>query len=295
MSLSLASVDEGLPVIEISLTPRRLILSRRRRSSSVSPEFDTARTTSPGTTIPRSPWIASAGCMKREGVPVDARVAAIFRQMIPDFPIPVTTTRPLQAWIAATAFSKWEPSAAMRSITSRIARASSSRTRRPVSAGTAPSTSSKRLSFTRPLSPLRQLRNRRFHVRRARLPRGAGDAVSRVGPASRGRHRTARGPVGVGGLDEVHEERPRVQRLRLELGMELAGEKPRMILDLDHLDELSIRRRAGDPEPVRRELREILLVHLVAVPVPLADLPRAVRLEGEGVRREEALVLAEAH
>ena len=31
---------------------------------------------------PRSPWIASAGCRKKAGVPVLARVAAIFWQLL---------------------------------------------------------------------------------------------------------------------------------------------------------------------------------------------------------------------
>ena len=40
--------------------------------------------------------MASAGCRKSEGQPVEARVAEIFCAMIPLLPIPVTTTRPAQ-------------------------------------------------------------------------------------------------------------------------------------------------------------------------------------------------------
>jgi hypothetical protein len=46
-------------------------------SSGVSPEFESASTTSVRVIIPRSPCPASAGCMKKAGVPVLASVAAI--------------------------------------------------------------------------------------------------------------------------------------------------------------------------------------------------------------------------
>ena len=45
--------------------------------------------------MPRSPWLASAGCTKYAGVPVLASVEAILRAMWPDLPMPLTTTRPL--------------------------------------------------------------------------------------------------------------------------------------------------------------------------------------------------------
>ena len=38
--------------------------------------------------------MASAGCRKNDGVPVLESVAAIFRQMMPDLPMPVVMTRP---------------------------------------------------------------------------------------------------------------------------------------------------------------------------------------------------------
>ena len=62
--------------------------------SSDSPELEMASNTSPLTNIPRSPCPASPGCIKNDGVPVDANVAAILRPINPDLPIPVTTTRP---------------------------------------------------------------------------------------------------------------------------------------------------------------------------------------------------------
>ena len=53
-----------------------------------------ASTTSPLVTMPRSPWLASAGCRKNAGVPVLASVAAILPPTWPDLPMPETTTRP---------------------------------------------------------------------------------------------------------------------------------------------------------------------------------------------------------
>ena len=47
--------------------------------------------------MPRSPWLASLGCTKKAGVPVEAKVAAIFWPTWPLLPMPVTITRPLAA------------------------------------------------------------------------------------------------------------------------------------------------------------------------------------------------------
>src|SRR6185436_15664929 len=77
-----------------------------RVSSSVSPLYDIAITTSSAWITPRSPCTASAGCRKKAGVPVLASVAAILRQMMPDLPMPVTITRPLQRTTSDTASAK---------------------------------------------------------------------------------------------------------------------------------------------------------------------------------------------
>ena len=50
-----ATVGAGLPVIDTISAPMRLTLGKMRISSSVSPEFEIARTTSPRTSMPRSP------------------------------------------------------------------------------------------------------------------------------------------------------------------------------------------------------------------------------------------------
>ena len=62
--------------------------------SDVEPELEMARTTSADVIIPKSPWLASAGCKKKAGVPVLASVDAILLAMCPDLPMPVTATRP---------------------------------------------------------------------------------------------------------------------------------------------------------------------------------------------------------
>ena len=63
--------------------------------SSVSPEFEIAIKASSGVNIPRSPCKASPGWMKKLGVPVLAKVAAILAPIWPDLPIPLTMQRPL--------------------------------------------------------------------------------------------------------------------------------------------------------------------------------------------------------
>ena len=61
------------------------------------------------------------GCRKNADVPVLASVAAIFRQMMPDLPMPVTMTRPWHSYSILTARSKLSSS---RSTSARMAAAS---------------------------------------------------------------------------------------------------------------------------------------------------------------------------
>ena len=101
-----ARFELGAPVIVRRGTPRRFKCGTSSSSSGVSPEFDTASTTSMRVIMPRSPWLASAGCRKNAGVPVLASVAAILRATWPDLPMPVTTTRPWQSRHTAHAATK---------------------------------------------------------------------------------------------------------------------------------------------------------------------------------------------
>src|SRR3954449_10881635 len=81
-----------------------------------------------------------------------------------------------------------------------------------------------------------------------------------------------------GGADELTEQWRRPRRARLELRMELAGNEPRMVRQLDDLDEAAALKRARDHEPCIDELRAVVVVDLVPVPVPLVDDRLAVRL-----------------
>ena len=76
--------DPALLVMAINGTPRRLMLGTSARISSLSPEFDKATHTSAPGNHPRS-LRTSPGCMKKAGVPVLARVAAILRPMMAGF------------------------------------------------------------------------------------------------------------------------------------------------------------------------------------------------------------------
>jgi len=97
-------VESGFPVIAITGSPILWNMGSSRTISSVSPELERATTTSPRRTMPRSPWIPSPACRKKAGVPVEAIVAAIFRPISPDFPMPVTTTFPRADLRRSTAF-----------------------------------------------------------------------------------------------------------------------------------------------------------------------------------------------
>ena len=88
------SVESARPVIAISVHAEPLDAGRIAASSSLSPLLEMASTRSPGVTMPRSPWLASAGCTNIAGVPVEASVAAILRPTWPLLPMPITTTRP---------------------------------------------------------------------------------------------------------------------------------------------------------------------------------------------------------
>lgn len=72
-------------------------------NSLVSPEFDNNITTSSGVIIPRSPWLASPGWIKNDGVPVEARVAAILLPIWPDLPMPLIIILPWQFVIRSIA------------------------------------------------------------------------------------------------------------------------------------------------------------------------------------------------
>ncbi len=75
--------------------PNRDNLGKIRRISSLSPLLESSTTESPGTTIPKSPCRASAGCMNKLGEPVETKVEDIFWATRPDLPMPESTILPL--------------------------------------------------------------------------------------------------------------------------------------------------------------------------------------------------------
>ena len=109
--------------------PTRLTCGTMVISSSVRPELDSAMNTSCAVTMPRSPWLASAGCTKKAGVPVEASVAAILRAMCPDLPMPLTMTRPWQASTWRQARQKPSSSVSRRCCTASASMASTWRAR----------------------------------------------------------------------------------------------------------------------------------------------------------------------
>src|SRR5205823_2133712 len=71
--------------------------------------------------------------------------------------------------------------------------------------------------------------------------------------------------------DEVAEERRRPGRPRLELRMELAGDEPGMVGELDDLDESSGLEGPGHDETCVNECRPVVVVDLVAMTVSFVD------------------------
>src|SRR5215471_12996177 len=71
--------------------------------------------------------------------------------------------------------------------------------------------------------------------------------------------------------DEGAEQRVRLQRLGLELGMELAAQIPGMIGQLADLHVNSVRRFAGEAQSMPLQNAFVLAIELVTMTVALAD------------------------
>ena len=74
--------------------PRACTIRAKRTPRRSRPTWRWRAARRPATTMPASPWSASAACTKNAGVPVLASVAASLAPTRPDLPSPVTTTRP---------------------------------------------------------------------------------------------------------------------------------------------------------------------------------------------------------
>src|SRR4051812_34140933 len=91
------------------------------------------------------------------------------------------------------------------------------------------------------------------------------------------------------GGDEVAEQGMGASRFRLELGVELHGQEPRVVGYLDDLDEVAAPGAgAGGDQAVLLEGLAVGVVEFVAVPVPFLDQVLAVGLAGEAARGQDA-------
>ena len=63
----------------------------------------------------------------------------------------------------------------------------------------------------------------------------------------------------------------RMIRARFQLGMELRADEPRMVLDLDDLDEAVVGQRSRDGKPRTLKLGTKIVIELVAVAMAFAD------------------------
>src|SRR6266545_4672825 len=112
--------------------------------------------------------------------------------------------------------------------------------------------------------------------------RGAGPALRLVAVPARRR-------------DEPGEERVGRERLRLELRVKLAAHEVRVVVELDHLDEVQVRVHAREDHPGLLVLRAVRVVELEAVAVALLDELGAVKLSRLRPVPERAGVAPEPH
>ena len=100
-----------------------------------------------------------------------------------------------------------------------------------------------------------------------------------------------------GGLDQPGEQRVRPGRPRAQLGVRLRGHVVGVHVgrQLDELDQVVVRRGAGEHQAGGLELLAVGVVDLVAVPVPLLDPGRAVRRPHHAALLELGRVEAQPH
>src|SRR5712691_11559005 len=97
------------------------------------------------------------------------------------------------------------------------------------------------------------------------------------------------------GADEGTEQRMRLQRLGLELGMELAAQIPGVIRDLSDLDVNGVRRFTREPKSVPLQDVFVFAVEFVTVAMALADFGFSVSGAREAAGCEQARISAQAH
>src|ERR1700690_733103 len=82
----------------------------------------------------------------------------------------------------------------------------------------------------------------------------------------------------IGRAHEGLEQRMRLQRLRLELGMELAADEVRVIRQFHHLHVSSVRSGARNSQSRRDQRLFVLAVELITMAMAFADFELAVDL-----------------
>src|ERR1700716_412054 len=97
------------------------------------------------------------------------------------------------------------------------------------------------------------------------------------------------------GFDEGCEQRVRLERLRLQLGMELHADEPGVVGKLDDLRQQPVGRHAREPQTRLFEAVAIGDVDLIAMAVPLADPAGGVDLSDAAFRVEHRFIGAEPH
>ena len=97
--------------------------------------------------------------------------------------------------------------------------------------------------------------------------------------------------------DERDEQRVRPGRPALELGVRLGADDERMDVGgvLDELDQVPVRRRAGEPQPALGDAVAVGVVDLVAVPVPLGHLGGLIGLRHNRIRLQHRRIGAQPH
>src|ERR1700722_4362786 len=86
-----------------------------------------------------------------------------------------------------------------------------------------------------------------------------------------------------------------IKGARLQLGMELAAEKPRMPFQLHYLNQAVVGRDTGRNESDFFELIAIRVVNFPSMPMALRDFRLAIKRRRNRARREHRRIRAETH
>lgn len=139
-------------------------------------------------------------------------------------------------------------------------------------------------------------RNRAARGPWASAEEGPGPETKRGLPGSDvGMARDRLQPVRRRGGHESAEERVRMARPRLQLGMELHRDEPGVVGNLEHLDQTVLGADPGEDHPPLLQRGAVGVVELIAVPVALLDQLLPVGSEGAACGGDAALVGAEPH